>query len=114
MKRELIAAAFLAATSTIALAQAEKADPGSLSGKAKEQPSAGAGSTAAPTAKPKDGSLSDKASKDQPGSTGASSGSSGTSNETKKVPGSNATSEEQSKGEPGQEDSPPNKALEKD
>lgn len=114
MKKLTVAAIILAASSSLALAQAEKADPGSLSSKGKEQPGAGSGSTAAPTAKPSDGSLPNKAMKDQPGTTGASSGASGTSNETKRIPGSNATSEEQAKGEPGQEGSPPNKGLEKD
>jgi hypothetical protein len=66
----ILAVALLAASSTLALAQAEKADPGSLSGEAKEEPSAAAtssGSTAAPSAKPADSSLSDKAMKDNPG-----------------------------------------------
>ena len=70
--KTILAVALLAASSTLALAQAEKADPGSLSGKAKEEPSAAAksgGSTAAPTAKPADSSLSDKAMKDNPGTT---------------------------------------------
>ena len=62
------------ATPIAAFAQAEKADPGSLSGKANaDQPgSSSSGETAAPTAKPEEGkgSLSDKAMKDAPG-TGA-------------------------------------------
>ena len=77
MIKHLTAAIILAATSTLAFAQAEKADTGSLSNKAKEAPASGSGSTETPTAKPKDGSLSDKASKDQPGSTGGSPGTSG-------------------------------------
>lgn len=69
VKKALFVSLLLATSSTMAFAQAEKADPGSLSGEAKEQPSAATsgGSTATPTAKPGDSSLSDKASKDNPG-----------------------------------------------
>ena len=70
--KTILAVGLLAASSTLAFAQSEKADPGSLTGKAKEEPSAAAtssGSTAAPTAKPADSSLSDKAMKDNPGTT---------------------------------------------
>ena len=69
MKRYLLAAAILALTPAVTLAQSEQKDPSSLSNKAtKDQPGAtsGSGSTAAPTAKPSSGSLSDKAMKDQP------------------------------------------------
>lgn len=77
MKRYLLAAAILALTPAVTLAQSEQKDPSSLSNKAtKDQPGAtsGSGSTAAPTAKPSSGSLSDKAMKDQPGTDGGSTG----------------------------------------
>ncbi|MDO9381569.1 MAG: hypothetical protein Q7T86_01775 [Hyphomicrobiaceae bacterium] len=77
MHKFLIAAALIIATPIAAFAQAEKADPGSLSGKAKaDQPgSTSSGSTATPTAKPEEGkgSLSDKAMKDTPGTSAAGS-----------------------------------------
>jgi len=54
-------------------AQAEKTDPGSLSDKAaKDNPGTTGGATTNPTAKPEDGkgSLSDKGMKDHPGTKG--------------------------------------------
>lgn len=76
MKKSLLAAAIILAIPAVAVAQAEKSDPGSLSDKAmKDQPgNSGSGSTATPTAKPEDGkgSLSDKAMKDTPGTKGGS------------------------------------------
>lgn len=76
MNRAILLAAALALTPTIAAAQAEQKDPGSLSNKAtKDSPGAtGPGSTAAPTAKPNSGSLPEKASKDNPGTDGGSTG----------------------------------------
>lgn len=76
MKRYILAAAVLAMTPAVTLAQAEKQDPSSLSTKAmKDQPGTKAdGSTATPTAKPSSGSLSDKAMKDNPGTDGGSTG----------------------------------------
>ena len=76
MKKFILAATLVLAMPVAAFAQAEKADPGSLSSKAKEQPGTSAGgSTAAPTAKPEEGkgSLSDKAMKDAPGTSAAGS-----------------------------------------
>lgn len=75
MKKFILAATMLLAMPVAAFAQAEKADPGSLSSKAKEQPGSSGGSTAAPTAKPEEGkgSLSDKAMKDAPGTSAAGS-----------------------------------------
>lgn len=73
MLKSVLAAALLCAIPGAALAQAEKSDPGSLSDKAmKDQPGTSGGSTAMPNAKPEDGkgSLTDKAMKDQPGATG--------------------------------------------
>lgn len=71
IKQHILAIAFLAAIPNIALAQAEKTDPGSLSDKAmKDQPGTKGGDTAAPTAKPESGTLSDKAMKDAPGTKG--------------------------------------------
>lgn len=57
MKKSIVAAALLLAVPTAALSQAEKSDPGSLSDKAaKDQPgTSSGGSTAAPTEKPEDG-----------------------------------------------------------
>lgn len=74
--RSLAAALLVAAVPTIASAQAEKKDPGSLSNKQMEQQPTSPGSTAAPNAKAEEGkgSLSDKAMKDQPGTTGGSTG----------------------------------------
>lgn len=74
--KKFLALAVLAATTSGALAQAEKSDPGSLSSKQKEQQGVSGGSTAAPTAKPEDGksTLTDKAMKDNPGTTGGSTG----------------------------------------
>jgi hypothetical protein len=74
MKRYILAAAMLALTPAIAMAQAEKQDPGSLSNKAKETQATPGGSTAAPTAKPNSGSLPEKAAKDAPGTDGGSTG----------------------------------------
>lgn len=74
MKRSILAAAMLALTPAIATAQAEKQEPSSLSNKAKETQATPGGSTAAPTAKPNSGSLSDKAMKDAPGTDGGSTG----------------------------------------
>jgi hypothetical protein len=74
--RPIIAAAVLALVPSLAMAQAEKKDPGSLSNKQMEQQPTNSGTTAAPTAKPEEGkgSLSDKAMKDGPASTGGSTG----------------------------------------
>lgn len=72
MTRSMLLAAALLVTPSVALAQAEKADPGSLSNKQMEQQPKADGTTAKPTATPEDGSLPDKAMKDQPGTTGGS------------------------------------------
>lgn len=74
MNKLILAAAVLALTPAVALAQAEKTDPGSLSTTAKEKSATPGGSTAAPTAKPNSGSLSEKAMKDAPGTEGGSTG----------------------------------------
>jgi hypothetical protein len=76
MNRSILLAAALALTPAVALAQAEQKDPGSLSNKAmKDNPGAtGAGSTAAPTAKPGSGDLPAKVTKDNPGTDGGSTG----------------------------------------
>jgi hypothetical protein len=71
MKKYVLAAALLCLLPATSFAQAEKADPGSLSEKAKkDQPgTTGGGSTAEPTAKPEDDkqSLPGKAAEDHPG-----------------------------------------------
>ena len=71
MKKSILTAAILAATASVAFAQAPSPkDDSSLSTKAKEdQPGTTGGTTDMPKAKPSDSSLSDKASKDQPGTT---------------------------------------------
>ena len=72
MKKTIIAALVLAATAGVALAQAPDSDS-SVTGKAmKDQPGTTGGSTTAPTAKPDDSSTSTKAMKDQPGTMGGS------------------------------------------
>ena len=72
MKKSIIAAVILAATTSFAFAQAPDSD-NSLTGKAmKDQPGTTGGSTDMPTAKPEDGSATTKAMKDQPGTTGGS------------------------------------------
>ena len=71
MKKSILAAVILAATTSIAFAQAP--DEGSLSDKAmKDQPGTTGGSTANPTAVPETGAATQKAMKDQPGTTGGS------------------------------------------
>ena len=66
MRKSILAAVILAATTSVAFAQAP--DEGSLSDKAmKDQPGTMGGSTDMPTAKPDDGSATTKAMKDQPG-----------------------------------------------
>lgn len=77
MNKAILASLVLAATSTMTFAQAEKPDPGSLSNKQRDQQGVSGGSTAAPTAQPSGGSLTDKAKADQPGNTGGSTGASG-------------------------------------
>ena len=87
MKKSILTAVILAATASIAFAQAPSPkDDSSLSTKAMEdQPGTTGGSTDMPTAKPTDSSLSDKAKKDQaagnsvPATDGASDGTSGSS-----------------------------------
>ncbi len=75
IKQSILALTLLTAVPALALAQAEKSDPGSLSTKAmKDQPgNTSGGSTANPDAKPDSGSLSEKAMKDQPGNSGGGS-----------------------------------------
>lgn len=72
--RASIAVVILAVSSTMAFAQAEKKDPGSLSNKQMEQQGTAGGTTAAPTAKVEDGrsSLPDKAQQDNPATKGGS------------------------------------------
>lgn len=74
-KLNLVTVALLLAIPSVALAQANKEDSGSLSTKAmSDQPgNQGGGSTATPGAKPDSGSLSEKAMKDQPGNSGGGS-----------------------------------------
>lgn len=93
-----LAVILLAAVPSVAFAQSEKTDPGSLSTKAmKDQPgNNAAGSTDMPNAKPNSGSLSEKAMKDQPGNSGG--GSTGTP--TAK-PDSGSLSEKAMKDQPG-------------
>lgn len=87
MKKSILTAAILAATASIAFAQAPApTDDSSLPAKAMDdQPGTTGGSTDMPTAKPADSSLSDKSKKDQaagtsvPATDGASDGTSGSS-----------------------------------
>lgn len=74
--RSMLLAASLAVIPSFAAAQAEQKDPSSLSNKQMQQQPVKPGSTATPNAKPEDGkgSLSDKAMKDAPASTGGSTG----------------------------------------
>jgi hypothetical protein len=97
-KSKLAVASLMFAIPAIAFAQAEKADPGSLSTKAmKDQPGNNSGGTTAdPQAKPNSGSLSEKAMKDQPGN---SSSSGSTANPTAK-PESGSLSEKAMKDQP--------------
>jgi len=72
MKKSILAAAIIAATASVAFAQAPDSDQ-SLTGKAmKDQPGTTGGSTANPTAVPESGAATQKAMKDQPGTTGGS------------------------------------------
>jgi hypothetical protein len=72
MKKSILAAAIIAATTSIAFAQAPDSDS-SLTGKSmKDQPGTTGGSTANPTAVPESGAATQKAMKDQPGTTGGS------------------------------------------
>lgn len=68
--KKMIVAALLCATATGAFAQEE--DTNSLSGKQMEQQPVEEGTTAKPTAKPDDSSLSGEAMEDHPGTTGGS------------------------------------------
>jgi hypothetical protein len=73
MKKHVLVALILAASSSIALAQNTKPDSGSLSDKVMEDlPGTKGGSTSMPTAKTDEGSLSDKVMKDAPGTMGGS------------------------------------------
>ena len=71
MKKSILTAAILAATASVAFAQAPSSkDDSSLPAKAMEdQPGTTGGSTEMPKAKPDDGSLPTKAMKDQPATT---------------------------------------------
>ena len=72
MKKSILAAAIIAATTSVAFAQAPDSDS-SLTGKAmKDQPGTTGGSTANPTAVPETGAATQKAMKDQPGTKGGS------------------------------------------
>lgn len=73
MKKHILAALILAASSSLALAQSAKPDSGSLSDKVmQDEPGTMGGTTANPTAKADEGSLSDKVMKDAPGTMGGS------------------------------------------
>jgi hypothetical protein len=86
MKKTIVTAVILAATTSVAFAQAPDSDT-SLTGKAmKDQPGTTGGSTTNPTVKPGDGSAATKAMKDQPGTTGGN-----TTNPTAKPEDGSAT-----------------------
>lgn len=94
----MLAVILMTAVPSLAMAQAEKTDSGSLSTKAmQDQPgNTGGGSTATPTAKPNSGSLSEKAMQDQPGNSGGGS----TANPSAK-PDSGSLSDKAMKDQPG-------------
>ena len=70
MKQSILAAAIIAATASVAFAQAPDSDS-SLTGKAmKDQPDTTGGSTSNPTAVADTGAATQKAMKDQPGTKG--------------------------------------------
>ena len=72
MKKSILVAVILADTTSVAFAQAPDSDQ-SLTGKAmKDQPGTTGGSTANPTAVPESGAATQKAMKDQPGTKGGS------------------------------------------
>jgi hypothetical protein len=85
MKKFILVPLILAATASIAFAQAP--DEGSVSDKVmKDQPGTTGGSTTNPTAVPETGAATQKAMKDQPGTTGGS-----TTNPTAKSDDGSAT-----------------------
>jgi hypothetical protein len=72
MKKFVMTAVILTASTCLAFAQAPKSEDNSVSGKEmKDSPTTKGGTTATPNAKPTDGSVSDKTMKDNPGVTGA-------------------------------------------